>query len=882
MTFNLYVSLFFSIITILAIGYTIYIKIKSRSYTRERYAFSALAATVSLVTLGIHAITTSPPWSVWTKLFADLSGTQTPSAPPHWSEQALVVVLILFALIVINRTFQSWNGLVSVAQKEREQIHETQVWVVDGWYETLRIVCRKKPLAIYEPIDYSRSFPILEPPKETLAWHENAKELVTLRWRTHNFDPQSGWHPQASAWIGFNTKTSTPAAILCLRELPTTDEVSQYYDYVKTLFDANLYRADLFIAVQNGSGSHETTIGRNEIIIVTQSALLDDLVDFTDYFIEIERRVTVDCLPDSDLTISDVYVRPLASLATDHSKGNSFDLQDHLKVWADELSARQLALLGEYGQGKSTVALTFAYYLVQNTRRNGGRIPVLIELRGKSPSTLQPLELLGAWAATYGIEPKALLKLIIGGRALIIFEGFDEMAEVSDIESRFNHFRSLWKFAYPKNKLLITGRPNFFLDDQELKTALGLGQRSGAGPYCEALHLNFFDEPQVINALRNMNDTSKREIINLASTDRKFQDIVARPSLLYIVSLLWETALAKEKNIDSAYVIDLFIRHSYQRQAAKIDDDRQFMALSLPEREYFLDGIAAYMVAKSLSNQILPEQFRDAISRLYTTAPDQLYRKQIASEQGPMRPLSERMKERLNPIEDIETDVRAYGILVRDYSRPGALRFAHKSFFELLFARYVARHLIGEDKEECGSISVATNVTLVRVVDMPESLAFVGELLSRRTNLSAAKDKMLRDLFSLIVIGSKSVIPNSAARLILLADLLGRTFPMRIFSMMMLMIPGVIVPFLLTTKLLPHLGEHELSFSETSELICYTVFPFLAIVPFYLAAIWRTRIRFWYLVANSLGFRGRDFAKAYGKIIAWQALKKRVITNQNE
>jgi hypothetical protein len=56
----------------------------------------------------------------------------------------------------------------------------------------------------------------------------------------------------------------------------------------------------------------------------------------------------------------------------------------------------------------------------------------------------------------------------------VILEGFDEMALAGDAQARFAHFRTLWGFSYPRSKVLFTGRPNYFLDDKELKSALNI------------------------------------------------------------------------------------------------------------------------------------------------------------------------------------------------------------------------------------------------------------------------------------------------------------------------------------------------------------------------------------------------------------------------
>ena len=262
---------------------------------------------------------------------------------------------------------------------------------------------------------------------------------------------------------------------------------------------------------------------------------------------------------------------------------------------------------------------------MKQSKAKTGRIPILIELRGMSSSTLQPLQLLGAWCSPYGIEPRALMRLIAAGRVVLIFDAFDEMAEAGILKPRLSHFRTIWRFAYSRNKILITGRPNFFLDETELKTALGIEKASAAGPYCEAQYLTFFGLEQIEETLTKMGQARYNEIVSLAKTDQKFLDLIARPSLLYIVGLLWSSEnLSSRVSLNSADIIELFVRNSYRRQAQKTEDDREFMDLSPAEREYFMDGIAACMLTSRSNNQILQDKFRNVVEKLLELLPDDI------------------------------------------------------------------------------------------------------------------------------------------------------------------------------------------------------------------------------------------------------------------
>lgn len=50
---------FLTILTLALIAYVAYLKL-CREYTREKYAFAALVATLSIVSLGLGAITAAP------------------------------------------------------------------------------------------------------------------------------------------------------------------------------------------------------------------------------------------------------------------------------------------------------------------------------------------------------------------------------------------------------------------------------------------------------------------------------------------------------------------------------------------------------------------------------------------------------------------------------------------------------------------------------------------------------------------------------------------------------------------------------------------------------------------------------------------------------
>jgi len=852
-----------TIATLVAIGYAIYVKIRYHRFTRERYAFACLRATISLAVLGVTSIAT-PPWVAFIELLR--SGNPLELKPSGSLEVPLVIALIIVvASILINQIFRQWNGATSQQQHDRKKLHEDRSWVSEGTEEFVRLVRRQPPLPIYQSIDYTSLTPALEPPVDKLTWRDQARDLVTLRWPSYSFNGNEGWHEIESCWIGKNVRSNDTAGLMICYEEPSPEAITNFVQYVKKVSVSDTGDYDLRIAVQDGTGTTEHVVEEITIPQDTEDSLLEDLVDFTDYFIDIKKRVEVNKLPDSDYTLSDIY-EP-SKLKTESDDPIPEDLEQYLSAWLKEPGQRQLALLGDPGQGKSTGALMFTHRLIQESGGRPDYVPILMELRGKDPSGDTPLELFGSWASAYRIEPQALEKLLRAGRLLVIFEGFDEMKHVAEVEARLGHFRSLWKFCYPEAKLLFTGRPHFFLDNEELKAALGIEKSTATGAYCEALRLLSFSSEQMSKSLRWADEDVRNQIIELADQDENVRSIVSLPSHLYMVAHLWKSReLAENRNnMTSALVIDLFIKHNYKRQTAKEGDDKRFMVLTEAEREYFMDGVAAYMAARDLKNQVTREQFDDAIASLYHEIPEEV------SQKSGERPLRLRLERRDDPLDAVKTDVRTYGLLVQDLSRLNALKFPHKSFFEYLFASCVSSHVQEADRVVTSAIWVATGATPDKVIDIPESLAYTGEILGQIRGFESPffePRAHLKYLFRLIVVEGLPAwlkpFKGSVLRLNGLTPGYGR----------LLSLPGII--YLLSGLLL------ALSMSQLGPMNGVAFFDRVVITGLFLLIMFfsvfflvktkhkncRNKVLLWFLISISLGLQRKDIQMAYGKGVA--------------
>jgi hypothetical protein len=747
---------------------------KKDRYTRERFAFFGFSALLGFGMFYIGSLSFNISM-FGGMLFILLKpfGLSQPFLPLLTPIETLVFTFLFGSLIYAYiQIFKHWNGQKSLAQHEQEQNRENANVLRDiALLLSFKREIREKLVPYIEDAEQSDS--VLEKP-ESLAWHVRARQLWLLHNRSYLFDDDK-YDPSRKCWLGEEKNTGALVLLACHHEAPSDDTLSELVKYARRIVNKQgQTEIELIVALKNTDSEREEKHPDYSLKYTSEAVLLQDLVDFSDYFADIRYRVERAKLVDSDLTLQKTYTPSFYSL---EKKGEVQDnnLEEFILDWLKDNNRRQLAVLGEYGQGKSTGSLLLSYRLINQAQTDTTtRIPILIELRGKTLRTMQPEELLATWAYLYRIDVKALLHLHIAGRLLLIFEGFDEIDLSGNTVDRINHFRTLWDLNYEQAKIIITGRPNFFLDSKELKLALGTTEQT------HTLHLASFNIDQITNSLLAVDKPIREEIITLAKQNKKFYEVVARPSLLYIVAVLWQREkLSERQQINSALVIDLFIRQTLKRQQGK-HDKRPFMVLNSAERHYFMVGIAAYMAAKSLPNQINNDQLEEAVRLLVDAIPDVVSQSVSTVGNENSHPLrsEKRFKwqtERTKIMDEINTDVRSCGLLITDPSKDGAFKFSHKSYMELLQAQVISQLFLVDDEVENISGRSITNTWKLKIDDLQDSdeaISFLAELLRiglYKQNISEDL-AVAKGLFDVLVIGKFSTKHTFSSFILLAAN----------------------------------------------------------------------------------------------------------------
>ncbi|MBL4578257.1 MAG: hypothetical protein JKX74_07285 [Flavobacteriales bacterium] len=734
---------FLTLIILILVIAVMLLYIFRRRYTRERFAFFALGGTITMATaifvpmLFSHNLITLCAAAGST--FFDL----TIAVPqPGYSEQILAAIVFISFVNLISKIHKNWDGAISTREHDMRRLSENSSMWENGYLQAKDFWLQKKAIVQYiDEQDTSKLNIFSKVDEEKKSWHEDVSELLLLISKQYKVDINKDWYSEYNCFISEYGKNNALIGIFCVHDEPDDVVLQNVMRFVRS---QNKTPYKLVIAIKNGKGHRREEENEDlKLEFRYEGELLNSIVDFSDYRNYIKSQfLSTEVTLGTKITLSDIYIE----LSSKTDRGELINKTEHyIETWLDNSTDnKHLAILGEYGQGKSVLSLKLTHSLLE-ILSDDSRIPILIELRGKSPRNLNRLEILSNWASNYGVNPKAVLKLHQAGRLLLIFEGFDEMDVVGDQEIRLNHFESLWKFANPKSKIIITGRPNFFLDDKELKIALGIHDPVDTMPYCEAIYLNSFSIEQIEMAMRNIRKNTREQIIEILQGEDKssFYDLISRPSILHLVGVIWEERkLSQYKDkISSALIISEFIQYSYSRQTQK---GVRFV-LTEQEREFFMIGVAAGMLRNTeYTNQIHKDDLQKIILKLYSDFPEEVSKSKSALIHSESKSLKVRMQGNPFAEDSILTDVRSCGILVKDLTRTDYFKFAHKSFLEYLISFFYTESLIrdkGYFNVVVNSINRALTIPISSVTNTKETTAFIAQILLNKLELSQNDDK---------------------------------------------------------------------------------------------------------------------------------------------
>jgi hypothetical protein len=733
-------------LTILLAAYALYVRIRSSTYTERKFSFVALWSCATVMSAAFLSVTDVQLLSIavgWLGIKLDV--TTLP-------EKALIVLLAISYCYIVRGWSLGWHGLLTEQGRKNRDRGRPQPFITEGLAETIRILKRQPPLQLESNVQNDDRRLALGAPIDELPLQEQIRLLVQAKWPEYEIFEEN-WVGEVACWLGRDRAYDRPIFLACgenasqFNLTPLTDLTNRKIGPagVRVLFVFRILRNDFQITVRKLND-------KCDVEILSLDELVENVANFDEYRRCIEVEFKQKHLPDASFAIFDVLAptRVRVGLAQpalefdDTEKEETKPSRDFGELTVEWLkdgsSTKHLALLGEYGQGKSTAALALTYNLLfdlELRRQCLHRIPILIRLTGRSPSTARLAEMLGAWGSQYNLSGQVLLALHRAGRLLLIFDAFDEMAHVMDRTARFEHFDALWEFASGGAKLLFTGRPNFFLDDEELKEVLGIAKNTAIGPYCEAVRVVPFGIEQIETAVKWLKEDKRVTLIQAVSSSSALREVCCRPSLLYLIAHLWDRDRLDlhSADVNSAGIVLEFIAYSLERQVQKQKDDaarrveRQFLSLTKSELHYFTSGIAVASLTEGRQNSIPKDVFETRIRELYEKIPQASLKSGMDEVRSLAIPMKARFSDLPNPIEACVHAVRTHGVIEHDVSRSRHYRFSHKSFCEVLAAEVLKNSILLDDNVSA-AIELANSTPLIELADQPQIVEFVADFLA--------------------------------------------------------------------------------------------------------------------------------------------------------
>jgi RNA polymerase sigma factor (sigma-70 family) len=361
--------------------------------------------------------------------------------------------------------------------------------------------------------------------------------------------------------------------------------------------------------------------------------------------------------------------------------GSNTDAFEIINEWVLDGEWNQLTLLGDVGTGKSFLSRMIAYRLVQDYQKAPleSPLPILIDLRNADRQfSLEGLILThfartGLSQVSFEVFQHALSQ----GQIVLILDGFDEMAARVTPQVTSRNFHELARSVQGRAKVLLTCRTHYFKSRTEVEEVI-LGQKEDYGSetardlYWELIsrkgfrvaYLRPFDIAQVEEYVMRARPYDYTQALSKIRNTYNLMELSHRPMLLKMIVKSIDKLTASEINASTLYKVftDAWIHRDLWREVLSPDAKLSFLVA----------------LARSL--------WEDDLSSVHYTVLNEYVRQELAAQiQDPQQ------------LVEIDSEIRTASFLTRDDA--GNYGFAHKSYAEFFFARYLTARLRQGDLE---------------------------------------------------------------------------------------------------------------------------------------------------------------------------------------
>jgi predicted NACHT family NTPase len=308
-------------------------------------------------------------------------------------------------------------------------------------------------------------------------------------------------------------------------------------------------------------------------------------------------------------------------------------IEGYIKQWLSDDSKEHVSILGEFGTGKTWFSFHYAWDCLRaykEAKEQGlerPRLPLVIALRDYNKALKVESVLSDLFFNKHDIRLNSSVFDCLNqmGKLVIIFDGFDEMADKVDRQKMINNFWELARVVCPGSKVILTSRTEHFPHDRESRQLLNAELESSTtklkweSPRFELLELAKFNEAQIRHVLTLEAEEKglSTDIVEKVMIRAELLDLLRRP-------VMTELVIEAMPEIEAGKPMDMS-RIYYYAIVRKMDRDikaeRTFT--SLADKLYFLCEIAWEMLSTErmkLNYREFPDRIRQIFPQLVTEA----------------------------------------------------------------------------------------------------------------------------------------------------------------------------------------------------------------------------------------------------------------------
>ena len=369
-------------------------------------------------------------------------------------------------------------------------------------------------------------------------------------------------------------------------------------------------------------------------------------------------------------------------------------IDKYVEKWLDEKNYPILAILGDFGTGKTTYVTNL---IKQSADRyiedNNFYLPILVQL--KNFTKFWNLEdQIKNNNITYGLSIDDFENKFRQGKILFVFDGYDELPKGTI--KKFNEVNSL---VSDRNKVIITSRTHYFKyrEDEKLSlnpesmdfTGISLKDKSKV----KIAYINLFTENDITKYLERYfgaNWSARYETINKIYN---LSDLSKRPILLNLIAQTLSDFSLTTGEVTQSKLYDKYTNKWMSREKRK-DVDPKYVSVVMEELAFKMFTENKHVITIDELYEIIDRKFRADIR-----------------------------KGRVD-IDDINKKIRTASFIYRDLE--DNFVFMHQSFMEFFVAKKLSQEINEDiiDRNIWGKIKIT-----------PAIISFIKEMINNKSSL---------------------------------------------------------------------------------------------------------------------------------------------------